>query len=187
MGKVFKIFHIENVLEVVVNIKSLASRKHMKFPQNISVFEAEILIIKGLQITSFSDEIEAVIEGKSPPLNSFFIAFETNSRWAGIVTGRRTDSEDKKWKTERANKDARLSPCYHYQRTPDCPTPCQTLSYLHTPSVMAPYWRRNQDNAEARGRVRDVCYTSVLLEYKTWYVNQVVHSSYKRGIPQSGE
>lgn len=52
----------------------------MKFPQNISVFEAEILIIKGLQITSFSDEIEAIIEGRSPHWNSFFIAFETNSR-----------------------------------------------------------------------------------------------------------
>lgn len=75
-GTIFKIFHIENVLGVVVNIKSLASRKHIKFPQNISVFEAEILIIKGLQITSFSDEIEAIIEGRSPPRNSFFIAFE---------------------------------------------------------------------------------------------------------------
>lgn len=80
MGKVFKIFYIENVLEVVVNIKSFVSRKYMKFLQNILVFEVEIFIIKGLQIIFFLDEIEVVIEGRSLFLNSFFIVFEINFR-----------------------------------------------------------------------------------------------------------
>lgn len=80
MGKVFKIFYIENVLEVVVNIKSFVSRKYMKFLQNILVFEVEIFIIKGLQIIFFLDEIEVVIEGRSLFLNSFFIVFDINFR-----------------------------------------------------------------------------------------------------------
>lgn len=54
--KFSRFFTWKNLLRAVVNIKSLA-RKHKKLPRNISVPEAETVIIKGVQSTSFSDEI----------------------------------------------------------------------------------------------------------------------------------